>query len=252
MNGHMTLEGLLKLLRRNLKTLFAWLVGTLTITILFTFFIMVPQYQSTSRIVVNQTEDRMSNITSTDITTNISLMKTYQNIMMEPIILDDVIAETGADETLREMHEKITFQNEEESLVFGVTVRDENPQMAANIANTTTEIFQDKIGDILPVESVTILSEAVPDSEQVSPNILQNIFLGFLMGIFIGFTHIFLKALLDKRVKNSEIINDLGWLNLGTISEMTSREIHHAQLPAPEEKSEENLNIKQRVEKVRF
>jgi len=250
MNGQMTLEVLLKLLRKNIHILIGWIVGSLAIVALFTFFIVVPQYESTSRIVVNQTEDRMSNITSTDITTNISLMTTYQNIIMEPIILDDVIAQTDSNETLQEMREKITFQNEEESLVFGISVRDEDPVVAADIANATANIFQNKIGDILAVESVSILSEAVPDTEQASPNILQNLFLGILLGLFMGLMHIFLKALLDKRVKNSDIISELGWLNLGSVNEMTAKEINETILPVPEAKKD--TEMKPRGEKVRL
>lgn len=250
MNGHMTLEILLKLLRKNIHTLIGWMVASLTIAAIFTLFVVVPKYESTSRIVVNQTEDRMSNITSTDITTNISLMTTYQNIIMEPIILEDVIEQTEGDESLRDMREKINFQNEEESLVFGITVRDEDPVRAAEIANTTAEIFQNKIGDILAVESVTILSEAVSDSEQVSPNILQNLFLGIMMGLFIGLMQIFLKALLDKRVKSYEIITELGWLNLGSVNEMTTRELNETVLPEPE--TDSKAEVEPRVEKVQL
>lgn len=250
MNGHMTLEILLKLLRKNIHTLIGWMVASLTIAAIFTLFVVVPKYESTSRIVVNQTEDRMSNITSTDITTNISLMTTYQNIIMEPIILEDVIEQTEGDESLRDMREKINFQNEEESLVFGITIRDEDPVRAAEIANTTAEIFQNKIGDILAVESVTILSEAVSDSEQVSPNILQNLFLGIMMGLFIGLMQIFLKALLDKRVKSYEIITELGWLNLGSVNEMTTRELNETVLPEPE--TDSKAEVEPRVEKVQL
>lgn len=234
MNGKITFESLLALLKKNFHILIWWMIGSLAVTAIFTLYLIVPMYQTTSRIVVNQTESSSTTITSADISTNISLINTYQSIIMEPIILEDVIEETASNDTLEELRNKITFQNDEESLVFGIVVTDENPQMAAEIANATSNIFENKIGEILPVESVTILSEAVPDSNPISPNVIQNLFLGVLLGLFIGLLQIFLKTLLDKRVKSHEIINDLEWLNLGTVSEMSIREIRETVLPVQE------------------
>lgn|SRR5699024_3500429 len=247
MNGYITLEGLLKLLRKNVHILIGWIIGSFAVTALFTFYIIEPQYEATSRIVVNQTENRMSNITSADISTNISLMRTYQNIILEPIILEDVIEETNSKNTLKKMGDKIKFQNDEESLVFGITVTDKDPFMAAEIANSTSEIFQKKIGKILPVNSVTILSEAFPNKTPTSPKVLQNLLFGILLGFLIGFMQIFLRNLLDKRVKSSDIITDLGWINLGSVNEISPRELKETILPAP--KKEKKLKTTPRVEK---
>jgi|SRR5699024_8988049 len=247
MNGHITFESLLKLLRKNMHILVGWMLGSFAITVLFTFFIIEPQYESVSRIVVNQTENRMSNITNTDIMTNIGLMKTYQNIIWEPIILEDVIEITHSNNTLDEMRDKIKFQNDEDSLVFGITVRDKDPDMAAKIANVTAETFQEKIGEILPVNSVTILSEATPKKTPTSPKVLQNLLFSILLGFLVGFLQIFLRNLLDKRVKSSEIITDLGWINLGSVNEISPRELKDTILPAPKQKKE--LQKRPRVEK---
>lgn len=235
MNGKITFEGLLQLLKRNVHILLSWIIGFLIVTTVFTVYLIVPQYEATSRIVVNQTESPSgSNITSTDISTNISLINTYQSIIMEPIILEDVIAQTGANESLDSLRNKITFQNDEESLVFGIVVEDEDPVMAADIANATATTFDNEIGEILPVESVTILSEAVPDLQPISPNTVQNILFGGLLGLFIGLLQILLTTLLDKRVKSNEVIADLGWTNLGSVNQMSPREVKETLLSVQE------------------
>ena len=241
MNGNITLENLLKLLRKNLHILMGWMIGSFAVTALFTFFIIEPQYESISRIVVNQTENRMSNITSADIMTNISLMRTYQNIILEPIILEEVIEVTHTNKSLDEMRDKIKFQNDEESLVFGIAVTDKDPLKAAEIANVTAETFQEKIGDILPVNSVTILSEAMPKKTPTSPKVLLNLLLSILLGFLIGFMQVFLRNLLDKRVKSSEIISELGWINLGSVNEISSRELKETILPIPKRKRKQKM-----------
>jgi capsular polysaccharide biosynthesis protein len=177
-------------------------------------------------------------------------MRTYQNIILEPIILEDVIAQTNTENTVEDLRDKIQFENDEESLVFGLSVTENNPVEAAELANTTSRIFQSKIGDILPVESVTILSEAIPDSTPVSPNIVQNLLFGAILGFFIGLLQILLTSILDKRVKSDEIIADLGWLNLGSISEMSSKELKETIFPEPHES--QPLNRRSRVDSQRL
>lgn len=251
MNGKITFDSLLDLLKKNFHTLIWWMIGCFAVTAIFTVYLIVPMYQATSRIVVNQTESSSANITSTDISTNISLINTYQSIIMEPIILEEVLSKTASDDSLQELSNKITFQNDQESLVFGITVEDEDPYMAAELANSISEIFQTKIGEILPVQSVTILSEAVPNTAPISPNVIQNLLFGALLGLFIGLLQIFLKTLLDKRVKSLDIIHDLEWSNLGSVSEMSNKEIHETALRVEEEEAEEEAQLENFIENKR-
>src|SRR5699024_6470410 len=93
----------------------------------YTFFFVTPQYESTSKIVVNQTQNTGQAITNTDIQTNLNLINTYQSIIREPIILEDVIEMTDSNLTVSQLRNKITVQTQNNSLVFGVTVSDESP-----------------------------------------------------------------------------------------------------------------------------
>lgn len=198
MGFEITLEEFLKLIKENIMIIILWIIGSLVVVSTFTFLITGPEYQSSSKIVVNQTEENNDNLTDSDINTNLNLITTYQNIIMEPIILGDVIQETGSDDSITTLREKIEFQNVENSLVFGIEVNDEDPYMAADIANTTASIFQEKIEDILPVESVDILTNAVPSENLNTTNIVFNLSIGLLSGILIGVMHVILKTVLDK------------------------------------------------------
>lgn len=243
MNGNITFESLLQLLRRNVHLLIGWMLGCFMVTAVFTVYLIKPQYEATSRIVVNQTESNTTNLTSSDITTNISLITTYQSIIMEPIILGDVLTQTNSNDSLEGLRNKIYFQNEDESLVFGLVVVDEDPYMAAEIANATSKIFENKIGEILPVESVTILSEAVPNLSPISPNIIQNLLFGGLIGLFIGLLQVLMTVLLDKRVKSHEVIADLEWINLGSVNEMSPKEVKETIWPVQKDELESRTEL---------
>lgn len=225
LEDEISLVELFNILKLDIHIVILWILGIFAVVAVYTFLIIEPVYQSSSRIVVSQTEVANDNLTNNDINTNLNLITTYQSIIKEPIILEEVIEKTNANETVSSLRGKISFQTESNSLVFGLVVNDDNPSMAADIANTTAEVFQEKIGDILPVESVTILSTAVADWSPVSPNIPLNLAIGSMLGAMVGIGHVFLKNILDKRVKTADIITDLGLTHLGTINEMSSKEI---------------------------
>lgn len=234
-----SLTELFTMLKRHLSKIILWSLAGLILAGIYTFFYVTPQYQSTSKIVVNQTQNTGQAITNTDIQTNLNLINTYQSIIREPIILEDVIKMTDSNLTVSQLRDKITVQTQNNSLVFGVTVSDANPYEAAELANATAASFEGKIGDILEVESVTILSEAMPVLSAVSPNVALNMIIGLIIGLVLGVGFAFLSEYMDNTIKGSEFINEnVGWTDLGAISLMTEKELKDMAVRQEEHKIE--------------
>lgn len=246
MEPEISIEDIFRIFKKKSKVIISWAVMGLLLSSIYTFFIVTPKYISTSRIVVNQTQNSDQIITNTDIQTNLNLINTYQSIIKEPIILEDVIETTEVNLSVGELGNKISFQLQNNSLVFGVNVEDEDPNIASELANAITTNFEKKIGDILEVESVTILSEATPNMNAVSPNTIMNLLLGLIIGITIGVSLSFLSEFLDKRVKDSKIIEDLGWTNLGSVLEMTIGEIKETRIQKNNRKSISESTLRRR------
>lgn len=225
MREEISLEQLFHVLKKKVNSILLWGLCGLLLATVYTFFLVTPQYESTSKIVVNQKQDANQVITEYDIQTNLNLIDTYKSIIQEPIILGEVLEETGSPLTVSQLRNKIAIQTQENSLVFGVTIQDASPSMAAEYANTIAEIFQARIGEILDVQSVTVLSPAVPEPNPVSPNVFLNLALGLLQGALIGVGLIFLAEFRDKTVKDGRFIEALGWTNLGSVTLMTEREV---------------------------
>lgn len=226
MEEEISLNELFQILKRNMGKIVIWSLAGLIFAGIYTFFFVTPQYESTSKIVVNQTQNTGQAITNTDIQTNLNLINTYQSIIREPIILEDVIVMTDSNLTVSQLRNKITVQTQNNSLVFGVTVSDESPYEAAELANATAASFEEKIGGILEVESVTILSQAMPVLSAVSPNIPLNMVIGLILGLMLGVGFAFLSEYMDNTVKGSQFINEhIGWTDLGAISLMTEKEL---------------------------
>ena len=230
MKEEISLSEIFVILKQHIGKIIIWSLVGLFFAGLYTFFFLIPQYESTSKIVVNQTQNTGQAITNNDIQTNLNLINTYQSIIKEPIILEEVLESTDSNLTIDELRDKITVQTQDNSLVFAVIITDENPYTASDLANATANSFESKIGGILEVESVTILSQAIPSLDPVSPNKVLNLLIGLFLGLIIGVGIAFLNEFMDKRVKDSKIIEDLGWTNLGSVLEMSISEINETRM----------------------
>ena len=100
------------------------------------------------------------NLIQSTVQTNLQLINTYNVIIKSPAILDKVAQQLGTDLTAAQLNEKITVASEADSQVVNVTVQDPDPQMAANIANTTAEVFQKEIVNLMNIDNVNILAKA--------------------------------------------------------------------------------------------
>ena len=193
----------------------------LVLAAIFTFIIATPVYESTTQLLVSRPADENA-IQQSEINANIQMINTYEDIIRNPVILDPVIEEMGMDTTVDDLREQITVGTGEESQVFSVSVQDESPYQAAEIANTTADVFQNDLDSIMSVDNVSIISQAVPSTSPVSPNNVLNLIIGLLLGGMIGVGLAFLREFLDNSVKDEDfVIQETGWTSLGRISEMT-------------------------------
>lgn len=200
------------------------LIG-LIIASVFTFFIATPQYSSTTQILVNHTQTGEA-IQQSDINTNLQLINTYKDIIKGPVILDEVRETLKLDLSHVELSDKIEIGNQDNSQVFSLTVTDESPFDAASIANSVANTFQENIGEIMNVDNVTIISEAAANTGSVSPNTVFNLAIGLLLGLIIGVSLAFIYEFMDNTVKDEKfIMEELGWTNLGKVSEMSEDEL---------------------------
>lgn len=236
MEEEISLSELFSTLKKRLSMIISLGLIGLIIAAAFTFFIATPQYNATTQILVNRTTESAEGIQLNDINTNVQMINTYKDIIKGPVILNEVKSKLGTDLTTNELSGKIEITTQESSQVFSLTVTDESPYEAAEIANAVADTFQNEIGNIMNVENVKIISEAVPNTKQIAPNNLLNLVIGLLVGLMLGVGIAFLLEFMDKTVRDERFITEtLGWSVLGSVSEMSSDELHaEVKLKQPE------------------
>lgn len=246
MEEEISLVELFGILKKHLRTIIFTTVLTTVIALVYTLLIATPKYESSTEMLVSHSADNAtSNVTQQDINTSIQLINTYSDIIRNNVILDPVIEEIGLDMTAGQLRENITVQTQNNSQVFSISVQDTNPYRASEIANATASYFQDEIFEIMSVDNVTIISSATPNLNQVSPNNILNVVIGFLLGAMLGIGIVFIIELTDNTVKSVESIEKItGWNNLGQVNQFSKEDlVVKTLLPRPQEtKQDENKN----------
>lgn len=227
MEEEISLVELFEILKKRLSMIVSLALIGLILAATFTFFIATPKYSATTQILVNQSSQNTDGIQLSDINTNVQMINTYRDIIKGPVILEGVIETLELDATVTELSDQLEVATQDNSQVFSLNVTSENPYTASDIANTTAGTFQEEVGNIMNVENVTVIAEAVPNIDPVSPNNVLNLIIGLLLGGMVGVGAAFLLEFMDKSVKDERFITEtLGWSTLGNVSEMSDDELH--------------------------
>jgi len=91
-------------------------------------------------------------------------------------------------------------------------------------ANLVQSYEQVRLAEIQNTSRVDLVQPAIPPTRPVQPNIVQNTFLGVILGMFVGIGIVFLIETLDDSVKGPEEITKLGLAVLGYIGHMEGEE----------------------------
>jgi capsular polysaccharide biosynthesis protein len=224
MEETISLKELLQTLKKRMNLILTITLLAVLVSGVISYFLLTPIYQSSTQLLVNQSKNEQSMYNFNEVQTNLQLINTYNVIIKSPAILDLVIKELDLDMSTAELNEKITVASEKNSQVVNISVQDPNANSAAEIANTTAEVFTREISKIMNVDNVSILAKATVGEKQspVKPKPLLNIAIALVVGLMSGIGLAFLLEYFDNTIKTEQDIEKLLELPvLGAITTIT-------------------------------
>jgi len=229
MDETISLKEIYEVIRKRIRFILSLTLGAILIAAIVSYAILTPTYESSSQFIVNQSQqDNMEMYDVNDIRSNVELINTYNVIIKSTAILDDVVDQLNLGISATTLAKNIQVSSEQDSQVVTVTVTDESPEQATDIANATVDIFQNKIPDIMNVDNVSILTEASTSSnpKPVAPNPKLNMAIALVLGAMIGIGVAFLLEYLDNTIATEEDLEKhLGIPVLGVISHIENTDI---------------------------
>lgn len=151
---------------------------------------------------------------------------TYADLATTPLILDQVIDDLGLDTSATEMSQRVTASVPPDTVLIDIAAIDEDPGLAAEIANAVAARFSETIQELervadgtdSPVKATVVRAATAPE-QPASPNPTRNLALGGVLGLLGGLGLAVLRDLLDKRVRGeSDIARVTDLPTLGAIA----------------------------------
>jgi capsular exopolysaccharide synthesis family protein len=194
---------------------------------------ITPTYQSVATLLVNQTQVP-GVVQYNDVLTSERLTNTYAELVEREPIFEAVKSRLGLSIDGEQIGKKINVSTVRNTQLLRVTVRDHNPVLAANIANTAAQAFiDDNAAQLSRPGTVSIAEGAVVPGSPVSPNITVNTILAAFLGLAIAGAVVALQEYLDDTVKTSEDIEAIaGALTLGTVGRFSPKRSKSTPRPA--------------------
>lgn len=209
----MELRDYLRIIRRG------WLIITLatlagigaaaTISLLQT-----PQYEANTRLYVST--DSASTVAELGQGTTYTqqIVESFVEVTTTPRVLQPVIDDLGLEQTPAQLAEAVTVTTQTNTVLMEIGVVDEDPEMAAEVADAVTQSLISVVGEITPGSSggdspvsVEVLQDAVAPESPIAPRVPLNIALGLLIGLGAGLGIAILREVLDTRIRGEHDVS---------------------------------------------
>lgn len=231
MEETISLKEIFEVIQKRFFLILGSILGVTAIVACITFFVLTPIYEAKTQFIVNHhSQDQGTAYNINDIRFNVELINTYNDILKSPSILESVMDRLGISQSPESFGKKIDLTSSQNSQVVTVKVTDPDPVFAVNIANTTVEVFQEQLPQIMNmnVDNVHVISEAklAPEPSPVSPRPKLNLAIAVVLGGMIGLGLAFLFEYFDTTIKTEEEIEQhLELPVLGIISKIEQRDV---------------------------
>ena len=252
------LRRLWMLLRAHIWAIIAWVVGLGAVGFVLAAFVVEPKYTSTTQILVNQkrSEDNAGQALTAQ-QADIQVINTYKDIVTSPVILKsasrfiknptEVVkpakkakyrtladgtrklvspaepavvrrAGRGYNVSAKEMQKAVSVTTQQQSQVFTISAKSNDPEKAQAIANAVAQTFKSKIKSIMNVNNVTIVSPASRGTKTFPKTSLFTL-AGIVLGLIISIALIVLRDSFNTTVRDDDYLTkELGLTNLGHVS----------------------------------
>jgi len=202
----------------DLRELFGILIKRLWVIVLITimsvlisgvvtFFLLVPVYETSTTLMVTRAQDiTETHLQYQDILISHRLVNTYREITTSNRVLYRVIDALGIEMSADEMRAMVVVTSLRDTEIIKISVENTDPAFASNLANAIAQVFMEEVVEIMRIENVHIIDEAMLPENPVRPRPLLNIALAGVLGFMLGLGLIFLIEYLDNTVKTSESI----------------------------------------------
>ena len=183
-----------------------------------TKMLLTPKYSASSQIYILT---KTTSVTSlADIQMGAQLTVDFEVLAKSRPVVEEVIDELNLDYTYEELVEMITTQNPSDTRILKMTVENEDPNLAKEIANAMAEVTAERVAYIMTTDKPKIVEEAVTPEKPSSPSTVKNTALGGILAMGI----IVIISLMNDTIQTEEDVRK--YLDLNTLAALPLEKRH--------------------------
>ncbi len=195
-------EILIEIINRKFLVIGIIVLGVL-VSFLYTKFFAKQKYVACSKMLITKTTADDTQLNTGDFSVSSYLIRDYQEIILDKVVLSRVAAEAGVDYSVGQLKKSINIENPSNSRVLEIYVSAETPEAAQKIANKVCDVSKEEIFEILNQDTINIISKADKPTAPSGSNMMQNLIYGLFGGaiiavVLIGFICVFDDTLTGK------------------------------------------------------
>jgi len=189
------------------------LIATLTSGVI-SYFVIKPVYQASTTLIVGKKASESGQAANQMLDNNVllanqQLAKTYATIAQSRTVEQNVLKDLNLPLTVEGLDSLISVTPVKTTEILEIQVTNQNPELAASIANTMAQEFSKAVIEIKKVDSVSIVDTAVIPDKPIKPKKTLNVLIAFFAGIMASVGLVFLLEYLDNTVKTSSDVEKL-------------------------------------------
>ena len=203
------LSELFKLIRKHLKSIVIFMLIGAILVGAYTAFMVDKKYSSKGTILL-KAEVIDGAIDNNQLNSNESMVANYIELLQGNNIQDKVAKNLDISSGL--VSNALQVSNTEDTQIIEISATTTDPGLSKRIVDETINVFTETVKEILDVSNIIMVDNAEINTAPVSPNIQKNMVLGAVAGIVISLGYILLTYLLDSKIKNADVAEQV--LNL--------------------------------------
>lgn len=175
----------------------------------YTICFVTPKYTSSTTLVLateQSTDTSGASITANDITLNAKLLSTYSELATSTKVARQVISNLGIDMSENSLKHSISVKAVSDAEMISISVVNEEPEMAAKIANEVATAFIEQVKEYYGKNNVHVVDVAEVNENPSNINHTKDVIIFTFIGIVVAVGYALIANMLDTTVKTVEDI----------------------------------------------
>jgi len=204
------LRDYVRIIKKRMWLILALVVGLAVITAVVSFWFLKPVYESTTKLIVNNSREMTQSMDLNSVNLDIRLVDTYKQIIKTAAITDKV-AERNTELGLSgdDITKLLTVSSVSNTQMLTIAAKHSNYETTVLIANEVAKVFVEEIPKIMTVNNVSILNAAklVDNPSPIQPNPKLNIAISIVIALMLGIGLALLLEYLDDTIKDENDVH---------------------------------------------